>query len=194
MPKESSYSLWLMPSGKSHSDLVSIIGNLAKTHSTPVFEPHVTLLWPITGTETEIIAKTQKLASFLVPFSVELGKPDWTAEYFRCIFLNAEKTDMLMGSNLKAQELFSQKPANHVQILLSTYGEKMTKETLEREKEPKFNPHLSIMYGNIPQNIKTSIIKGLNIPKMSFRVNSLFLYEITADPKNWRLVKEFRLA
>lgn len=194
MDKESIYSLWLMPSGKTGSELANLILNLSKTHSTVSFEPHLTLFWPIIGTEKEVISKTQALASFLVPFSVDLKKPEWMNDYFRCIFLSAEKSDLLVGSHNKAKEIFAQKSPNHAEVIKQVYGEKLLKEILAREKEPNFLPHLSIMYGLLPENIKTSIIRTLPVQKISFQVNSLYLYETLAEPKKWRLVKEFRLS
>ena len=187
------YAIWLMPHGQIYAGLNKLIVDLSKKFGTVEFEPHMTLHWPITGSEKDVLEKTAKLASLLSPFNIELQNPEVMDEYFRCIFLPAQKSDYLVGANKKAREIFSKKPPIHEAILRAVYGDQRAAETIAREKEPGYGPHLSIMYGTLPQNIKASIIKSLNVQKQSFSVNSLHLYETGADPKEWKLVKRFTL-
>jgi len=47
------YHLWLKPSGPSYEVLAGLIRDLAKELSAPVFEPHVTFLGDLEGSEQD---------------------------------------------------------------------------------------------------------------------------------------------
>lgn len=188
------YSVWLKPYGKAEAELKSLIAELAKNHGSVVFEPHLTLAWPLTGSEADVVAKTQLLASYLVPIHVDLVKADYGTDFFRCIFLHAEKTELLIGSMKKAKEIFAKKPANHQATLTAVYGEKKAKEIFAREAETTFMPHVSVMYGGLLQNIKIGILQNLDFRPINFTANSIFLYETPDNFRQWKLVKEFPIA
>lgn len=170
MRKMKKYSLWLMPSGKVYKKLAKIISQLNREYSAPKFLPHVTLLPSTIGAEKEILLKTAQLANLISPFEIKLTNVDYLNEYFRCLFIKAAKSRELMETNLKAREIFN------------------------LNKEPKFMPHLSLMYGNFDPKIKEKIIRKIGKKfNLKFKVKSVNLFLTEGKPKKWRKIKRFVL-
>jgi len=171
MKKEKGYSIWLIPEGKIYQELFNLIKKLGKEHSSPVFEPHVTLLNESFGRKKDLFTKAEKLASSIRPFKIELSSVGNLDEYNKCLFIKAEKTKELKEANLKAKEIF-----NH-------------------PKDKKYFPHLSLMYGNFPEKTKKEIIKEIGSKfNLKFLINSFYLVETSNDNiKNWKKVKEIKI-
>ncbi len=166
------YSLWLMPSGDAYNKLKELAFQLSEKNSSPNFEPHVTLLGDIFLSEEEILDKTSKLATLIQPFVVSLNKVDYLDEYFRCLFIRAQETKDLAEANVKAREIFN------------------------RQQDPKFMPHLSIMYGNFNPAVKEKIISEIGREiKTEFEIKSIYLVAASSkiEPKDWKIIKEFSL-
>lgn len=45
------YSIWLIPQGEVHDNLLGIISAISKDFNSPIFPPHVTLIGKIEGDE-----------------------------------------------------------------------------------------------------------------------------------------------
>jgi len=170
MTKAKGYSLWFMPFGEIYDNLSNLIFQLSKEYSTPEFEPHITLIGEVIGLDDEIIKKTSQLANLIKPYSIQLTTVDYLDEYFKCLFIKAEKTDDLMEVNSKAREIFN------------------------RQEGSEYIPHLSLMYGNFPPEVREEIIKkmGKNF-NLSFEIRSIHLFKTEGEVKDWYRVKEFIL-
>ena len=170
MTKAKGYSIWLMPIGEVYNTLNSLILKLSRKYSTSYFKPHVTLIGSLTGSEKGIIAKTVQLASLIHPLRIELDRVEYLNKYFRCLFIKVKETDELMEANQKARKMFG------------------------RETDPKYMPHLSLMYGNLPPQTKEEIIAEIGKEiSVSFDVNSIHLFSTNGEPEDWYKVKEFML-
>jgi 2'-5' RNA ligase len=168
--KASSYSLWLMPTGEVRRRLAGTIHDLSREYAAPAFEPHVTLAGGIVGSAREVAAKMRDLARQIPPFTVRLTEVDFLDEYFRCLFVRVATTHPIMEANKAAREVF------HL------------------EKQPTFMPHLSLLYGDLPSNVKGRIIASLGRRyDPEFKARSLHLYLIKGAPQAWRRVARFRL-
>src|SRR5688500_482316 len=97
------YSIWMTPKDPVRSILRDIILRLSREFHTPFFEPHVTLCWPLHGTEEEWKEKTAKLARELHPFTIALREPAVGSKYFECVFLKTEGSE---DARRSANELF----------------------------------------------------------------------------------------
>ncbi len=169
MAKATGYSLWLMPSGDVYDKLTEIISRLSKMYSTPVFEPHITLIGGIEVSEEEIISKTSELASIIKPFEIRLDKMDMLDEYFKCLFVRIEP-ESIMKANMKARKIFN------------------------RENDKKYMSHLSLMYGNLSAETKEKIIAEIgNIFNIVFEVKSIYIFSTKGEPKDWHRIKEISL-
>lgn len=165
--KAKGYSIWLTPTGEVYRKLAEIISQLSKKYSTPNFEPHLTLIGDLIGSEEEIISKTLKLAEQLKPFEIKLKKADYFDEYFKCLFIRAGKTKEVIEANNIAREAFNLEP------------------------NPEYMPHLSLMYGDLSPEIKEEILTDLGKEfDLSFEVKSIHLFSTTGEVKDWSKVKE----
>src|SRR5262245_35383966 len=84
-------TLWLMPQeGESQRRLADLIASLAQRLGTPRFEPHLTLLGGLEGSEADIVERTGALARMLRPIELHLHAIEGSDEYFRCVFVTVE--------------------------------------------------------------------------------------------------------
>jgi 2'-5' RNA ligase len=170
MSKTKGYSLWLMPIGEVYNKLNNLISELSRKYNTPHFEPHVTLIGEVLGSEEEIVLKTAQLTSVVRPYRIELGRVEYLNEYFRCLFLRVRETHEVMRANQISRKIFG------------------------RETDPKYMPHLSLMYGDFAPQIKEEIIAKIGKEIfVGFDVESIHLFSTNGEPKDWYRVKEFSL-
>ncbi len=168
--KAKGYSIWLMPTGRVYYQLSEIISQLSKKYSTPNFEPHVTLLGNLIGPGEDLISKTLKLVEQLKSFEIKLKKVDYFDEYFKCLFIRAEKSKEVIKANNIAREIFN------------------------LNLDPEYMPHLSLMYGNLNPETKEEILADSGKEfDISFEIKSIHLFSTTDAVKDWHRVKELFL-
>ena len=162
------YSLWLMPEGKVRDRLTLTLHNLSVRHEAPEFPPHVTLLGSCMGERDEMMRRSSLVAGALKPFTVRLGKLDFRDEYFRCLYLHAGPAEPLRNAHQAACRIFCRSP------------------------EPDFMPHLSLLYGNYPVNLKENVMAELGLRlNVQFKVRNLHLFQTHGEVENWREVAQF---
>ena len=169
--EKNTYSLWYMPSGEVYNKFAKIISDLAKEYDAPVFEPHVTLIGAIVGTEEALSFKTARLAELIKPFKIKLDRIDYFSERHKALIIRVEKLNKLTEANNRALEEFNLPTAEYI-------------------------PHLSLLYGDFSVEIKKEIIKKLGRKfDYEFEVKSIYLYNTTGEEKeeNWYKIKEFSL-
>lgn len=157
-----------MPTGEVYLTLANLISDLSKEYSSPRFPPHVTLLGELTGSYEEIESRALRLSLNLRPHAVKLTKVEYLDQYFRALFIRVQETEEIIEATLRATEIF------------------------DRQRDPKYMPHLSILYGNFPSATKDKIIRKIGREfALSFEVSSLHLVDTSAQPENWFTTKEF---
>jgi 2'-5' RNA ligase len=156
-----------MPRGRVRNDLQKLITKLSVQYASPDFEPHVTLVGELVISENEAITKTKQLANLLKPFTISLKEVACLDEYFRCVFIKAEKTEGLMNANLTARALFKQ------------------------ENSEEYMPHLSLVYGDLQGKTKKAIIQHLGAETATeFAAEGLYLYYTLGQPNEWYCLLE----
>lgn len=165
------YHLWLKPNGAVRGLLVQTIQKLADELGSPVFEPHVTLLANLIGTEEEHIQRSRIAAQQLQSFEVMLIDPAHDTTYFQCLFLRIEQTPSLMNAHTVARRVF-EKPAEI------------------------YMPHLSLAYGLYAESLKRNIICDLPSDlRTSFEVTALSLLKAESDdPRDWHQIGSYPFA
>lgn len=164
------YSIWLKPTGEVHAELAGIISRLSREYSTPLFEPHVTLIGGLTGQEEKLIAQTRQLAGQLRPFVVQLGDLGCMDEFYRCLFVHVRETEPVMKANAQARKVF------------------------HRESDGKYMPHLSLVYGNLPPAVREEIMTQIGRSfHRSFPVDRIHLMSTQGDTEDWYLLGEYAL-
>jgi 2'-5' RNA ligase len=156
------YHLWLQPSGKAYEILVKIIADLSEAYAGPFFEPHVTLLSSLPGTEEEIHVRSLQLGTSLQPFNLQLTQPACGNQYFQCLFLPVRKNSALMDAHELAQKIFA------------------------TDSDP-YLPHLSLLYGHYSLERKKQIAATLpETSRISFTVGKFSLIRAgSEDPRDW---------
>jgi 2'-5' RNA ligase len=156
------YHLWLKPSGKVFDILVKTIADLGLAYQAPFFEPHVTLLSDLPGTEEEISVQTAQLGTSLRPIDIQLTEPAYGDQYFQCVFLKVQETPAMMNAHERARRLFVKDAA-------------------------PYRPHLSLLYGHYSIERKDRIAATLpESLRLSFTVDTFDLIRAQSeDPKDW---------
>ena len=164
------YALWIKPSGEIFEALFRMIRKLADDLATVVFEPHMTLLANLDGSEQEITRRSDELAGRIKRFRVFLTEPSYRDEYFRCLFMRVEETPSVMSANALAARIF---------------------------KRPKeiYEPHVSLVYGDLPEERKKLIIRGLpENAETDFEAKTIYLIKAdSSHPRDWHELAAFRL-
>lgn len=172
MSDPTKYALWLVPQGQPHGQLYGLISRLAKGHSAPAFEPHLTLLGAISSDdEDDVLRRTHILASRLEPFEIKLTEVMYKDDFYQCLYLKAEPTDALVRANLEAKL-----------IMAEICG------------PSEFYPHLSLLYGHFFPMVKEAIIEDIGGKiDITFTPAVIKLIRVSGGPKDWKAVGEIRL-
>ena len=160
------YHLWLKPSRKASDQFADVIQQLALELDAPTFEPHLTLLGNLKGSEAEQVARSKELAQSLRPFPIHLRGPAFGKDYFHCVFLVADMTAPLLHAHALARQIFHQKGGG------------------------RYRPHISLVYGRYSENRKKDIIARLPASLcLPFEARHLsFIRAGSDDPKEWQEV------
>lgn len=164
------YHLWLKPETTAHVELSELIRQLSQTYNTRLFDPHVTLLGNITGSEADLITKTAEVSKQVSRITATIERAAYLNEFYRSLFLLVKPTAELINANTYAKQAF--------RSLLNE----------------SFMPHLSLLYGNIPVDEKETIIKKLNSRLFTpFYLDKIVLFCTSNDPVKWYPVQSFPL-
>jgi 2'-5' RNA ligase len=163
------YALWLAPGEPAFSLLAGEIYRLSREHSTPPFDPHITLLSRIVLPEENALAKSAALARILKRFVIELGEIGCLDEYFRCLFVTVVANPSVLRVRQAACRVFARQNAPYM-------------------------PHLSLVYGNLPVEIKRRVVAGLSsLSGQAFQVRRLTLHRVSGPVRQWKCIKAFDL-
>ena len=170
MPRLTKYSLWLMPTGKLLTRLTQMIEELSHDRQQLRFEPHVTLLGTILGSQPDFSSKTRQLASMINPYDIQLDRVDYLDEFFRSLFVRVKPTGPVLEANRKARLIFQQ------------------------SQDPEYLPHLSLMYGDFPAAAKEEILAKIGREfRHRFKVRTIHLWLTEGASEDWHRVEEFPL-
>lgn len=167
----SGYSLWLVPEGLAFLQYSAIIKRLSEENVTPNFEPHVTLLGGIDGSEEEVVDKTDQLSKLVRPYYlsfIALGRED---HWSRALYLLADLTSDALAANRVAQNIFRGRVVED------------------------YIPHLSLLYGYPSDAMKQVIMRSIfnNFPSR-FEVTSIDLFKCQGRVEDWYQVEKFKLS
>jgi 2'-5' RNA ligase len=161
------YSLWFKPTGRTFEVLTEVVERFARESGATPFEPHVTLLGNLDGTEAEIVRRSEDLARTLRRFEIELTEAAFGQEHFQCVFMRVRETPAVMGANSQARQAFNQAPGRYM-------------------------PHLSLVYGSLPDARKREIVARLPDLSLSFEAETVYVIRAdTDDPEDWHEVGSY---
>jgi 2'-5' RNA ligase len=160
------YHLWLKPSREESDQFADVIQQLALELNAPIFEPHITLLGNLNGSEADHMARSKELARRLSPVLITVSGPAFGDDYFHCVFLVVDMTPPVFHAQALARQIFHQ------------------------EEDNRYLPHISLVYGRYSENRKKDIIARLSASLcLPFEANHLSLIRASSeDPKDWQEV------
>ena len=166
---DNKYALWLIPMDRESRRLQAIIDDLSKRHGTPRFVPHLTVCSSGKLDLATANKNLARLAQLHQPLEISLTAIGKQNEYYRCLFIDATASPDLLALRQQAADLLGV-PANN------------------------YMPHVSLMYGNIDTGTKQQIITMLDqqYPNQ-FLADSLYLYDVSGEPSDWRRLARFPL-
>jgi hypothetical protein len=164
------FSLWLMPPPAARERYAGLIDRLAARLGTPRFEPHITF-GGCEGSETQALARATALAARLAPVAVQLGPLEATEQYFRCLYVRAKRSAALLDAHRQAALACGVEP------------------------DAEFLPHLSLVYGELPDTIKETLLVELaGHVGSDFIADRIALCLPEGDVPTWRLLGPFALS
>jgi 2'-5' RNA ligase len=163
MPESSRFSFWLVPDGDAADAYQAVIDRLAREHGGPVFSPHLTLFGSVTIDEADALNRAQRLAAGAAPFTVEVDGIEVDTTYFQSLFATVRPTDALLALRQAAEQTFDAPP-----------GE-------------RYRPHVSLLYGFYPDDVKQAIVHDLrrSLPP-SFVTRTLLVNQSGDTVADWR--------
>lgn len=175
MSEISKFSLWVTPQKDSdlYRKLKNLIEDLAKRFSSPIFEPHVTLIPEVKSLEENIKNRALKLAGLIKPYKITLDLVDYTDNLFQSLVIRVKATKEVIEANKKARDVF----LGHGGTL--------------------YVPHLSVMYmTDLDNETKKQLIVEIEnqFKGQEFEAQSLQIWQ--ASPENipgWKQVLEAKL-
>mgnify|MGYP001468352542 CR=1 FL=1 len=163
-----SYSLWLIPEPTLNKKLKLIIDLLAHKYKGPRFPPHITLLHDFKYEKLDFREKIKNIVNQIQPFNVFFKKVRYKNEFFESLFL-----DVRIDKQLH-------------------YARKIVSQDLECE-EKKYNPHLSLLYGNYNEIEKQKMVSLIKPIPNFFLVDRIFLAHNNEVKLKWKVIEEFNL-
>lgn len=172
------HSLWMIPTGSALKAYDDIVGTTARRLGTFHFVPHITLVAALMLPVEDVIERTKHLATLLAPYEFELDDLSQRDAYFQCVFATMKVTNTVVHANAIARQVFT-----------------------EKQMDPPYMPHLSLIYGDFDCQRKTQEI----IPQLRERlkerapdtlrlpVDAIEIWSTQGDVKDWYLVERVPL-
>ncbi len=162
------HAIWLTFSKNDREYLKKIIDEISEKYHAPKFEPHITV-YGLVDSKLSLIDDIAKRVVFdCNSFFVEKSEILQSKELWKTVYLELKANDQLklMYKNLRKH--------------------------FEKISKYEFNPHISLIYKNLPVEEKLKIINNLDI-KSEFLVNNLAIQKFFPDVEKWKIVKEYNL-
>ena len=117
-----------------------------------------------------MLAASLALARALRPFLVRLQGVEGRDEPFRCLFARAAADEPLLSAHRAAARAFGRAP------------------------DPEYFPHLSLVYGTLPPDVKAGLTVDLVAEAaVAFEAGSLHAWRTAGPVGHWREIGLFRL-
>ena len=169
-PQVKGHSIWLTPDRECGERLNQLIGTLAAYFSSPLFPPHLTLLGQLKDTPERILPVFKKLGQTCHPLMIRPESIGLESFYYRALFYKIEPSKQLLEMNHLARVQF------------------------ERETDPVFFPHVSLLYSQEAEPTKRETLEELKINLIdSIKITGIELVKTSGEVENWERVEYIEL-
>ncbi len=163
-------SFWLIPSEEDRAFFQEIIETLAREYDAPAFTPHVTIYSGEYAPDEVPAELIEKATQGVQSFSLRVDKVLYTEEFTKTLFVQFHPSAIL--SQISQSLLSSsRKPSDYA-----------------------LNPHLSLIYKQMSEEIKKNLATSINLPK-----SEVFFNEVQAistsesvekreDVESWKVI------
>ena len=160
------FAVWYLFDNNDADYLFKIIKDLAKKYHASTFIPHITaygLLDIDLKTLDEMILRSiQGVKSF----TVEKNIINFSDDFWKTLFV----------------EII---PNKHLVKINNTLAKKLT-----QFSKYEFQPHVSLLYKDMKQSQKQSLVDNLDI-KTNFRISELCIQQFSENIEEWKLVRKY---
>jgi 2'-5' RNA ligase len=165
-------SVWIRPTGPALDEIQRVGRRLQDEVGGPGIWPHLSIIGGIEMTRLDAERRLKQLAASFLPFVVKLGQLDGYNDYYRALFAQVDATPELLAIHRRAKELF------------------------EQQSRDPYEPHVSLVYGDIDAATKKRLVTELgNVLDVSFQATSLHLVNAASGVpvEQWRSQMECEL-
>tara|TARA_A100001035_G_scaffold82774_1_gene64347 strand:+ start:499 stop:1020 length:522 start_codon:yes stop_codon:yes gene_type:complete len=162
------YSIWLIPNGEKYILLKNTIIDLSHIFNGIKFIPHVTVVSNLDYGEQFLSKKVENIARKVKPFNIEFDTIDYLDDFFQSFFIKVKINNDLA----------------YIRKVAKSFFPKMTE---------KYDPHLSLAYGNIKSKIKKSLKSEIHCPIKNFKATELYLAYNDEVNLKWKVINKFPL-
>ena len=167
----SGLSVWLIPGGAPGARLRETIAGLAARLGTQPFDPHVTLLAGLSRPETEAREACRRFASATVPLRASVTGGSHGDEFFRCIFLEIQRSPELIEAHSRLRRLFG-----------------------AEERVGPFLPHVSLVYGSLDAAARRLLVAELDAGSSILPLARVELVRTQGPVERWVVAESLPLA
>ncbi|KAG9010492.1 hypothetical protein FRB94_010257 [Tulasnella sp. JGI-2019a] len=195
-------TIWLVPPEGPFKPLEALIAEIASKHSSPVFQPHITLLALPSDSPITSDAILPPLSELPATIPITFNKVCAGQSYFQSVLVELEIKD---GSTL--DELYKATLKKNEGLVK---GEDASSELGGRFLRP-FYPHLSLYYGEVSAEVRSAIIKGLvdegkvqpagvHSPltivgvEGGFQVTDIWVVKCDGPTRDWQVLEKIKLS
>ena len=162
------YSIWLIPNDEKYILLRETIIELSHFFGGIKFVPHVTLISNLDYSEKFLSKKVDSIAKKIKSFDIYFNEVSYLDKFFQSFFIKVKMNNRL------------------------AYARKIAQSSFSTIKE-KYNPHLSLAYGNIETKIKKNLKNKIQCPIKNFKVEELYLAHNDEVNFKWEVINKFPL-
>lgn len=169
------FAIWLSPAQPSFLSLQKKIIHFAKLYDAPAYMPHMTIF--VGNSDSlesvhEVFSNTVKNVQSLEATAIGVEHSDY---YFKTLFIQFSNNDSLLTLNKQLQ-------------------------TLDNTSNYIFNPHISLLYKNLPQQTKQQLVDEIwpTIDPKMMALDKIQLLSVTNDEtkeavEKWKVIESHTL-
>lgn len=155
------FAYWLVPEKETCQKLAQIINSLAKQTQSPPFEPHLTLYFGAYTSHNTVQNIAQELSQATSPIALQVAGIKKTPAIFKSLFIQ-----FLADNNLFDM-------VNHIE------------QHLNPPENFHLDPHLSLMYADLSDSQKQTMIDNLTVNLATIVFDSLKLVTPNPVTQDW---------
>ncbi|GAB4827126.1 hypothetical protein Ancab_034013 [Ancistrocladus abbreviatus] len=176
-PSKYWFSVWALPPDDVRNRVKKLMDGLRSEFGGPEFEPHVTVVGAINLTEDDAVHKFRSACDGLKVYTANVQSVSTGTFFYQCVFLLLQTSPEVLETSAHCCGHFGY------------------------QNSSSYMPHLSLIYGDISNEVKKkaqekALILDESISSLSFPITRLALYKTDVGDKttkSWEKIAECKL-